>query len=271
MFQSGLTDIPADALFVEVVFDVPFYAVPSVIIPVVQSVGASGIQYIIEAGVTDKSTTGFTVWFDVPPPTDEYKLAWVAGDSDVIEMLNALSGRKLTSFSPAATMRRSFKIPFIFLSPTPHIELVDNATFDAGVVRKLPQVPAGPLEDIGLPMDMYSDDNWLYVRISDRVARIPLDNTTSWSLQPFYVPFREAEVTIVPSTGVRTFRIDYSTPFADGNVPKPLITLSDEGSVDVEMVNALVTARDLSGFNVTFNSPPNSTTLKVYYMARQLS
>lgn len=271
MYQSGLTDIPANALYVDVVFASPFSVPPPVVIPVVHSVGASGIQYILEAGVTDKSTTGFTVWFDSPPPTDEYKLAWIAGGADIIDMLNALSGRKLTSFLPASTMRRAFKIPFVFLSPTPHIELVDNNAFDASVMRKLPQVPAGPLEDIGQPMDMYADDNWCYIRISDRVARWPLDNTTSWSLQPFYVPFREAEVTIVPSTGVRTFRIDYATPFADGNVPKPLITLSDEGSVDVEMLSALVTDRDLSGFSVTFNSPPNSTTLKVYYMARQLS
>lgn len=269
--QNGATPLPQGVNTIAVTFPVPFEVTPAVVVPVVRNVSSDVTKYLIEAGVTDVTRFGFTAYLDVATNTANYELAWLAGAAfDVLDAVVAFTGRKITSYGVLTTLfGTGFKIPVIATSPQPAMKLLDADTFWSAVVQRSPEVPVSAVAGGRGPLSLAFDDKWGYIGGNNGWGRWPIDFSTAWGSQPFYVPFREAEVTITPVSGQLAYRIDYATPFGTGTVPVVKTELSDLSADPKQILSKLLTVRDLDGFEITFSSPPTAN-LKVYYMARQL-
>lgn len=269
--QTGSQFIPQGAASINITFPVAFDGVPAVIVPVVRNLSTDDTKYLIEAGATQATSQGFTAYFDIAPNTGNYEICWTAGTAgSVMEAVAAFLGRPITSYNPFASMfGAGFKIPVIATQPRPAMRLLDQDTFWAAVVQRSPEVPASAVAGGRGPLSITVDNEWLYIGGPAGWGRIPVDFSTAWDSQAFYVPFREAEVAITPVEGQISYRIDFATPFGTGQIPKVLVELSDLSTNPKELLGRQITARDLNGFVITFTSPPPPD-LKVYYLARQL-
>jgi len=272
MYQSGSQAISNGATTVTVSYPAPFTTTPDTVVPVIRNVSADDPKYIVSASVIAEDRFGFTVSLDVEINTGNYELAWLAGTaSDIVDALSALAGRKLTSYGALNTLIDvPFKMPVLDLRSTPKLAMLDQDTFWSAVVQRV-AVPSGPLSGLPGTFAIAADDNWLYITGANQWLRLPQDSSPSWTAQPFYVPFREAEVLLdSPVANQVTYHIAFATPFGSGELPKIMITLADVNGAAVVAYTYQVTDRDLTGFDLTFSAPLQNSTLRVYYMARQL-
>jgi len=272
MYQSGSQAIPNAATTVTVTYPSAFAVVPDTLVPVVKNVSADAPKYIVSASVIAEDRFGFTVSLDVEINTGNYELAWLAGTAaDIVDALSALSGRKLTSYGPLSSLlNATFKLPLLDLRGVPKLVLADQATFWSAIVQRAP-VPTGPLSGLPDTFAIAADNEWIYITGASQWLRVPADSSASWTAQPFYVPFREAEVLLdSPVADQVTYHFTFATPFSTGAAPKIMISLVDVNGAAVVAYTYQVTARDLTGFDLTFSAPLQNSTLRVYYMARQL-
>lgn len=272
MYQSGSQAIPNGSTLVVVTYPTPFAVQPDTVVPVIKNISADDPKYIVSASVIAEDRYGFTVSLDVEVNTGNYELAWLAGTAvDIIDTLSALAGRKLTSYGPLSSLLGvPFKLPLLDLRGVPKLALADQATFWSAVVQRA-SVPSGPLSGLPGTFAIAADNNWIYITGANQWIRVPADSSPSWSAQPFYVPFREAEVLLdSPVANQVTYHFTFETPFSAGADPKIMISLVDVNGAAVVAYTWQVTARDLNGFDITFSAPLQNSTLRVYYMARQL-
>jgi hypothetical protein len=282
MFQSGSESITNGVSQFTITYPVAFAADPDVIIAVVRNTSADSPKYIIQASITEQSATAFTVSLDAATTSGNYELVWLAGSAaSILDTMSVLAGRKLTSYGALASLiNAEFKMPLLDMAGIPALKLVDATTFWSAVVQRASAVPASPLAALTDTMSMTLHEGWLYISDSDQWVRIPADRSVSWTDQPFYVPFREREITFVEATpgadeilvvaDQLVYTIEFDTPFEAGNDPKVLLQLVDLNGAAVFQYTAQVTRRDLDGFDVTFSAPIQNYTLQLYYMARQL-
>lgn len=273
MFLQGNTPISNAATSVSVTFPTAFGSVPAVVLPVVRNVSADGTKYLIEASVTALSTTGFTAEFDVATNTANYELSWLAGDmAAVLDTFSALQGKRISDYPALALLDKNFKIPILSTAPTVTLRTLSDAALWDAVVRRAAEAPLNPAagQRDGLEFFIDPTGGYAYASSSTGWGRWPVDFSTSWATQPFYVPFREAEVTITAVPGQSAYAVTFATAFAAGNIPKVLIQLSDVSGGDITLLSHQVTARSLSGFTIQLSAVPETNNLKVYYIARQL-
>lgn len=282
MFQTGSEAISNGATTKVVTFPTPFAADPDTIIAVMRNISADVSKTVIQAEVTAQSASGFTVKLGAATDTVNYELVWLAGTAaSILDTMSVLAGRKLTSYGALASLiNATFKMPLLDMSGIPSLKLVDATTFWSAVVQRASAVPASPLAAITDAMAMTVHDGWLYISAQDQWVRLPVDASLTWDAQPFYVPFREREISFVEeSPGVDeilvgadqlVYTIPFVTPFEAGNDPKVMVQLTDLNGSAIFQYTAQVTQRDLEGFDVTFSAPIQNYTLKLYYMARQL-
>lgn len=272
MFQSGSETIPISSTAHTVTFPVAFAVTPETIIAVVRNTTADSPKYIVQASVTQQSATAFTVSLDAATNTGNYELVWLAGSpASILDTMSVLAGRKLTSYGALASLiNATFKLPLLDMAGVPALKLVDASTFWSAVVQRASAVPASPLASITDKMAMTVHDGWLYISAQDQWVRVPVDQSVSWTDQPFYVPFREKEVLITPVADQLVYTFTFDTAFEAGNDPMVLTQLVDVNGTAVFQYNTQVTARSLTDFDLTFSSPIQNSTLRLYYMARQL-
>lgn len=270
MLQTGTQAIADAATTAVVTFATVFTSTPTVIIPVVVNTSGDGGILTPAMTVTVKTTTGFTVLFSEAIDSENYQLMWLAGDAaGAIELMG---GKKLTSYQNIdSLLNHQFKIPCLDLEGQPGMKLISEETFWSAVLQRAAQIPASPLAGLTGNLTVTADANWLYIETSDRWARIPLDASASWSTQPFYVPFREAEVALDDNTGDQVVTLTFATPFPTGELPKVMVTLLDTTSTEVAPMAFQVTDITLEGFSITLAAPLQSDNVAVYYMARQLN
>jgi hypothetical protein len=272
MFQSGSETIPINATSHQVTFPVAFTAVPETVIAVVRNTTPDSPKYIIQANEIERTAADFTVSLDAETNTGNYELVWLAGSpASILDTMSVLAGRKLTSYGALASLiNASFKLPLLDTAGVPALKLVDASTFWSAVVQRASAVPSSPLAAISDKMAMTVHDGWLYISAQDQWVRVPVDQSVSWTAQPFYVPFREKEVLITPVADQLVYTFTFDTAFEAGNDPLVLTQLADVNGAAVFQYNTQVTGRDLTGFDLTFASPIQNSTLRLYYMARQL-
>lgn len=270
MLQTGTQAIADAATTAVVTFATVFTSTPTVIIPVVVNTSGDGGILTPAMTVTVKTTTGFTVLFSEAIDSENYQLMWLAGDAaGAVELMG---GKKLTSYQNIdSLLNHQFKIPCLDLEGQPGMKLISEETFWSAVLQRAAQIPASPLAGLTGNLTVTADANWLYIETSDRWARIPLDASASWSTQPFYVPFREAEVALDDNTGDQVVTLTFATPFPTGELPKVMVTLLDTTSTEVAPMAFQVTDITLEGFSITLAAPLQSDNVAVYYMARQLN
>lgn len=271
MFQSGFSAIGSGTNIVEITFPTAFDVLPAVQLAVIRNVSADGSKYFIGAEVTDCSTTSMEVALDTAPDTANYELVWLAGSTaSILDAMSALAARKLSGYATANSLPKNFQIPFLNTDQS-SLSLLTAAAFWGSLVSRAAAVPGAP--NTGLVagrMDMAVDANWLYIQGPSGWGRVPVEFSTSWETQPFYRPFREAVARITPVADTYVYTITYATAFAEGVVPKVMITLHDLNGVDVEVLGCQVVFSDNEKFKIAFTSVPSSSTLDVYYMARHL-
>jgi hypothetical protein len=275
MFQTGTTPFNADATSVSVTFPTAFTTVPDVILAGVSNISSDGTKNFIGAEVVAKTEEGFTCLLAGTVNTSNYALVWMAGsDSDVLNAMAALSGRKLSSLPSAASLRSpSLLLPVLQQAPTPRMQVLSMDQFWAAVASRAVQAPTSATQGLtpGVPLQLAVDNNWLYISGGTSWGRVQVDFSTAWNAQPFATPFREKEVTLTAVSGQLAYTITFDTAFPVGVVPHVLLSVADYTDSDKSILSWQITSRSNAGFEVTFSSPLPSSNVVVYYLARQLN
>lgn len=274
MYLEGTESITSGATSVAVVFASSFDVVPLHVQPFVRNTSADVTKRAILALVTAVDEDGFTVQLSQATNTANYELVWHAGDTaSILNSGEPLQGQALARALPAGPIAslRDFRIPL--LTPDsqgkPTLRSLTSANFWQSIPFRA-AIPSGPLAaGRDKSLNLAIDNNWLYVGLQDRWARIPLDNGMNWDSQPYFVPFREAEVGVTPVSLQVEYTFAFPTPFSAGELPRVLFTLTNLGTPPITLVTATVTETTLSGFTLTFSAVP-SADVQVYYMARQM-
>lgn len=272
MLQSGSQFIPQGATSVLVTFPTPFPTTPAVVLTMVRNLSADVSKAFINVEPVGQSSTTFTASLASGPATANYELVWMAGSaSQMLDLLSNTIGRKLSSYGLMASLQGSeFQIPALVTDPVPALKLISESAFWASVVRRAASVPTSATDGGRTGLVFATDGAWGYIGGEAGWGRFPVDYSPAWDAKPFFVPFREGEQQITAVSGQISYRIDFDTPFAADPAPKIQISLSNLSGGNVELLTWQLTTIDLSGFVITFNSPPSNNDLAVYYMARQV-
>ena len=274
MYLEGTESITSGTTSVAVVFASSFDAVPLHVQPFVRNTSADATKRAIIALVTAVDEDGFTVQLSQATNTANYELVWHAGDTaSILNSGEPLQGQALARAMPAGAISalRDFRIPI--LTPDnqgkPTLRSLTSANFWQSIPFRA-AIPSGPLAaGRDKSLNLAIDNNWLYVGLQDRWARIPLDNGMNWDRQPYFVPFREAEVDVTYVADQVEHTFAFPTPFSAGELPRVLFTLTNTAAGPIDLLTATITETTLNGFTLTFSAAPTAD-VQVYYMARQM-
>lgn len=276
MYQQGQLSIANGASTVTVTYPQAFAATPAVVVPVVRNISADGSKLAIAASLVTSNASGSVFQLSQSTNSANYELVWIAGDEQaVLAVFSALSGRSLGSYPSNGSLASDFRLPLLLSNPVAALKTVTPDSFWSMVVQRAGAAPSTPGEQLPAhaALSVYLDEagGYLYMAGETRWVRLPVEKSNSWSTQPFFAPFREAEVTLSPDGSVTEFEITFGTAFESGNPPKVQFSLRiPTGVAEPTVVHAMQSgAATTSAFKLRFNAPL-AHDVAVYYYARQL-
>jgi len=128
---QGIEDIAEGQETLDVVFASPLDGIPEVILAVVENTSEDPLKIRISATVTLKSATGFSVGFDRPPNTGNYKLVWHVSDQATIQAMIAshteARGRRVTELVPTLDVSSADRFLVVRQHPVPRTRSITFA------------------------------------------------------------------------------------------------------------------------------------------------
>lgn len=266
-FQSGTHNLTNGVQDYTVTFPAAFSTTPGVIIPVVFNTTDSSVL-MINAQVTAKSASQFSVHLDAVPDSNNYVLGWMAGTAAVIYAALLMIGKKVTDIAVTATLPVDADLfPFVAMSPLPTSKVVTWEMIRSAFVNYLADPPAAA-DSEGITGQFAADENFLYFRLETTWIQVPV-LAGDWLTENPLKPEREGVVSL--TSGQATKVVTFGTPFASGNAPIVEVQVFNVESGDKLVLYAMPIASSLSGFTVALNAAPDSSDYKMHYRARQLT
>ena len=262
VFQQGLENIGNAAATVTVTYPAAFTTTPEVVIAVIQNT-VDGAPSAITAEVTTTTTTGFVVKLSASTNSVNYQLAWVAGSANLMFDVIAQMGFRTSQLAEqtSAPLDNDY-FPMVITSPLLQTVLIKWSTV-YGLFGRRVSAPAAPGSsgDVG---QWAADANWFYTYYDGVWGRSPRQTDAwDWNYPAGNVWGQEGRITM--TSGQNTVSVVFDQEFGG----TPLVTFSIENTAtgDKLLLQGILTTVDYTGFTVTLNTAPDSSSYVLNWRA----
>lgn len=264
-YQEGAYNLTTGILDYTIPFPTPFTLAPGVVLPVVRNISADATKLLINATVVATTNADFTVRLSGAPNTNNYQLAWVAGDISTIFQAVSVLGIRMSQLSLQGNQPADADyFPFVSTVSLPVSKRITFGVLRGMFVNYVATPPASPAApgDIG---DYSVDTEAIYFHTGVQWGKLSLQ-LGSWDVPSAPVVQQEAQVTL--SSGNAAPTITFPVPFT--SVPK-ISSLVFGNTVPGQnlMLSGFVTSVTLTNFSLALAGPPDNSTYYVNYTARQ--
>lgn len=267
-YQEGTESLATGVQDYTITFPTAFTATPGVILPVVQNTSADATKYLLTTTVVDSSATDFTVRISGAPNTDNYELAWVAGDITTIFQAVSVLGIRMSQLAvQSAAPGDSDYFPMVSTASLPVTKRLTFSILYSLFVNYVATPPASPAA-AGSIGDYSVDETAVYFHTGVQWGRIGLQ-LGSWDVDPTPIVQQEGVHTLASGNAAPT--ITFPDTFV--SVVPTITSLVITNTVDATslMLTAQVTAVGLSSFTIALVAAPDSANYKLYWQARQIT
>ena len=266
-YQGGTTNLSSGVQDYTVTFPTAFTATPGVILPVVQNTSADAVKLLITAQVVASSATQFSVRISGAPNSNNYVLAWVAGDIATIFAAVSILGVRMSQLPvQSSAPGDNDYFPIVSTASLPVSKRLTFGVLATLFVNYVPTPPASPAA-AGSIGDYATDTDYVYFHTGVQWGRIGLQ-LGSWDTGSAPIVQQEGTVTLVSGNAAPsfTFPVSFSgtTPAITG-----LIFGNTAGGTNL-MLAGQVASVSLSGFSLALNAEPDNSTYTLYWQARQI-
>jgi hypothetical protein len=255
-YQSGEEPIGDGDTAVSVTFTPAFVGEPAIVIAVVQN-KTDDPQLNLQAQITAKDNTGFTVALSGTTDSANYELSWIAGDADIVFQAVTKLGTRITDLpAPIREPRAADRVVMVQDGVTRQIPFAD---YQASFMLKGSEAPTAAT-DGGTASEMFFDSENVYLHVGSRWLRIPYaGHPTDWSIPAVMStkPAQGGRVTLADEDTDVTVTYTYDFP-SDSAAPLVFFSLKNTADVSPSAFYGNVTASSLAGFTVTFNEAIDS-------------
>lgn len=246
-YQSGEEAISDGVSTVSVVFAPAFGAEPDIVIAVVQNT-VDNPQLSIQAQVTAKSATGFTVDLDSATDSANYELSWLAGAASLVfEAVTKLGMRVGDLPRPARPPRGNDLLVMVQDGATVAVPFAHLESFFARSAAP-PSAPTDP----GTAGQLAVDDTGFFAHNGTAWLRMgPLGHATDWTISTAMsaVPMQGGSHAFADLDTDAVVTFDESFP-SDGAAPLVLFSIRNTVDPTPTAITGVVTAVSLTGFTV---------------------
>lgn len=268
-FAQGLENLSIGTTSYTVSLGATFAAAPDVVLVTVRNASSDDPISHINASVLGSTTTQFTVELDAAPESDNYQLAWIAGNADIVfQAVTTLSGVRASQLGHIG--RKLKKTDFV-------IGVADNKTVRVLISRfaelfmgKRTTPPSAPTA-AGTAGELSWDNDYLYLHTGVKWLRFArTGDPGDWLLNAKNsVPATQAGVKTI-GVGVQVVTVTYARAFSGD---PPLVNFTLENLVDATPagLSGTITERTNAGFKVYLSSATATANYKLVWTATQIS
>jgi len=266
-YQSGEEPIGSGTTTVTVTFAPAFSATPDIVLAIVQN-PVDNPALSIQATLTAKSSTDFTVDLDATTDSANYELAWIAGDASLVFQAVTKLGTRVTDLPLGAReLRAQDRIVVVQDGVTRQVPFLD---FQESFMMKRGTPPTAS-SDAGVASEMSFDANNAYLYTGSAWLRIPFGgNKTDWTIAASNStkPAQGGAVALSDLDTDTSVVFDDAFPSSGGS---PVVTVSLANTVDVSPsdISAVITAVSLTGFTVEYSTAIDTDNWQLYWQAVQ--
>lgn len=258
-YQQGVQSIGDSVTSVSVTFPVSFTVAPEIVLTNIRNL-TDGTPLAIQATVTSKSSTGFSVVLSAATDGTGYELEWMAGSASIVFDVVAQLGSRVSTLSELTVLPDDDDyVPFVHKSPVVRTMILKWGTLYQAFGRKT-SVPASPT-DTGAASNWAVDANFFYTHDGVKWGRVPRQ-TANWAQTlPAHIQQGQAAITNGASS------VDVT--FAEAFDSTPVIVFSIQNTVagNKLMISGMLTAASATGFTVSLNAAVDSGNYKLNWSA----